>query len=58
MGALKAIFVVLLMVAGALHLIVSVGTAPKEKCHKETLVTGLLGIIELAAAFSVIAIKL
>jgi hypothetical protein len=58
MGVLKAIIVTLLLAAFALHLFVSVGTAPKEKCHKETLVSGLLAIIELAAAFAVIAIEL
>lgn len=58
MNVLKTFVVVLLMLAAALHLVASVGKAVEKGAHKETLVSGLLALFELAAVFAVFAIKL
>ena len=58
MAVSKTIVVLLLLVAAALHLVASVGKAVEKGAHKETLVSGLLALFEIAAAFAVIAIRL
>lgn len=58
MSVLRAIVAAILLLAFAWHIFVAAGTIAKENGHKQALTSCLMAIIELAAAFAVIYIRL